>query len=106
QRDTMNQSISFAHTALHELTKATDILSPDPERSANFVVLRSPVVPSVLIEMGYLSNAHDCHQMATSVWRNRVAEAIADAVDRHFAPLAGNTPVAARGRVRTRRPVE
>ncbi|MDE2465409.1 MAG: N-acetylmuramoyl-L-alanine amidase, partial [Alphaproteobacteria bacterium] len=47
QRDTMNQSISFAHTALHELTKATDILSPDPERSANFVVLRSPVVPSV-----------------------------------------------------------
>ena len=106
QRDTMNQSISFAHSALHQLAKVTDILHPDPERSANFVVLRSPVVPSVLIEMGYLSDPHDCHQMATSVWRNRVAKAIADAVDRHFAPHPGNTPIAASDPVRLKRPVE
>ncbi len=106
QRNTMNQSISFAHTALHQLAKVTDILHPDPVRSANFVVLRSPVVPSVLIEMGYLSNPYDCHQMATSVWRNRVAKAIADAVDRHFARPPGNTPIATRGRLRLKRPVE
>ncbi len=106
QRNTMNQSISFAHGALQQLAKITDILHPDPARSANFVVLRSPVVPSVLIEMGYLSNPYDCHQMATSVWRNRVAKAIADAVDRHFSPHPGNTPIAARSPVRLNRPVE
>ena len=106
QRNTMNQSISFAHTALHQLAKVTDILHPDPDRSANFVVLRSPVVPSVLIEMGYLSNPYDCHQMATSVWRYRVAKAIADAVDRHFAFHSVNTPIATRSRVRLKRPVK
>jgi N-acetylmuramoyl-L-alanine amidase len=90
QRDTMNKSSRFAQEAVGRLSKATDILSPEPHRSANFVVLRSPDVPGVLIELGYLSNSHDCHQMATSDWRNRVAGAIADAVDRQFAPVVAS----------------
>lgn len=86
QRDTMNRSSRFATRVVHDLAHATDILSPDPHRSANFVVLRSPSIPAVLIELGYLSNRHDCHQMATSAWRSRVARAIAGAVDQQLAP--------------------
>ena len=90
QRDTMNKSSRFAQEVVGRLSKATDILSPEPHRSANFVVLRSPDVPGVLIELGYLSNSHDCHQMATSDWRNHVAGAIADAVDRQFVPVVAS----------------
>lgn len=96
QRDTMNRSVSFAHAAIHDLGSATDILPREPQRSANFVVLRAPDVPAVLIEMGYLSNAADCRQMQTLEWRNRVADAIADAVDRHFSGNGKNLPVAGR----------
>ena len=90
QRDTMNKSSRFATEAVASLRKVTDILALEPHRSANFVVLRSPDVPGVLIELGYLSNSHDCHQMATSGWRNHVAGAIADAVDRQFAPVVAS----------------
>lgn len=87
QRDTMNRSSRFAQESVRELGAATDVLPHDPHRSAAFAVLKAPDVPAVLIELGYLSNAQDAAQMATSRWRNRVAGAIADAVDRHFAPV-------------------
>jgi len=90
QRDTMNKSSRFAQTALDCLTAATDILPRQPHRSAAFVVLKAPDVPSVLIELGYLSNATDAAQMNTTRWRNGVAAAIARAVERHFAPASAS----------------
>lgn len=86
QRDTMNKSSHFAEGALAELGAVTDILPRQPHRSAAFVVLKSPDMPSVLIELGYLSNSHDAAQMQLESWRARVARAIAAAVDRQFAP--------------------
>ncbi|HEY0281309.1 MAG TPA: N-acetylmuramoyl-L-alanine amidase, partial [Rhizomicrobium sp.] len=85
QRDTMNKSSRFAETAIAELSHATDILPRQPHRSAAFVVLKAPDVPAVLIELGYLSNPRDAEQMNTAAWRSGVADAIARAVDRHFA---------------------
>jgi N-acetylmuramoyl-L-alanine amidase len=82
----MNRSSRFAQTAVENLSRATDILSRQPHRSAAFVVLKAPDVPAVLIELGYLSNPVDAAQMATAAWRAAVASAIAGAVDRHFAP--------------------
>jgi N-acetylmuramoyl-L-alanine amidase len=95
QRDTMNKSSRFAEFALSRLTRATDILPRQPHRSAAFVVLKAPDVPSVLIELGYLSNADDAAQMNTARWRNGVASAIAAAVERHFAPATAAAPGAA-----------
>ena len=92
QRDTMNRSSRFAQTLVHQLSGVTDVLAREPHRSANFVVLRAPDVPAVLIELGYLSNDGDCRQMATSAWRNRVAGALADAVDRQLAPAMATAP--------------
>ncbi len=94
QRDTMNRSSRFAQTAVIALSHATDILPRQPHRSAGFAVLKAPDVPAVLIELGYLSNPSDSRQMAAFGWRNGVAGAIADAVDRHFAstPDLAQTP--------------
>jgi N-acetylmuramoyl-L-alanine amidase len=86
QRDTINKSSRFATTALASLRNVTDILARSPHRSASLAVLVAPDVPAVLIELGYLSNAGDAAQMNTASWRDRVAGAIADAVDNHFAP--------------------
>ncbi len=92
QRDTMNKSSRFAQLIVSNLARATDILPRQPHRSAAFVVLKAPDVPSVLIELGYLSNAGDAAQMNTARWRNAVAGAIAAAVERHFAPATAQVP--------------
>lgn len=93
QRDTINRSSRFAQMALGQLRDATDILSPSPHRAASLAVLVAPDVPAVLIELGYLSNESDAAQMNTEAWRHRVAEAVAEAVDRNFSnTLAGTLP--------------
>ena len=56
--------------------------------SANFVVLRSPDVPSVLIEVGFISNPQDEKKLNTAKHRDQVAEAIAQGVHRHFIKTA------------------
>lgn len=85
QRDTVNKSSRFATTAIKQLSGVTDILARRPHRSASLAVLTAPDVPAVLMELGFLSNAHDARQMNTEAWRARVAEGIADAVDAQFA---------------------
>ena len=86
QRDTINKSSRFALTALNQLSGATDLLPRSPHRSASLAVLVAPDVPAVLIELGYLSNSSDAAQMNRDQWRAGVALAIADSVDRNFAP--------------------
>ena len=56
--------------------------------SANFVVLRSPDVPSVLIEVGFISNPQDEQNLNTRQHRDKVAQAIAQGVHRHFTKTA------------------
>ena len=92
QRDTINRSSRFAETALTQLRSATDILARSPHRAASLAVLVAPDVPAVLIELGYLSNSSDAAQMNTENWRSKVAQAIANAVDRHFAAGPGTQP--------------
>ena len=90
QRDTINKSSRFAQTALTRLAAATDLLQRSPHRSASLAVLIAPDVPAVLIELGYLSNSGDAAQMNTERWRGGLAQAIADSVDRNFAPAPAN----------------
>ena len=84
QRDTMNRSVRFAETVVSGLPAVTSVQPVKPHRSAGFAVLKAPDVPAVLIELGYLTNAKDESEMVTEAWRNRVANAIARAVDAHF----------------------
>ncbi len=52
--------------------------------SANFMVLRSPDVPSVLVEVGFISNPQDEQNLNTSAHRKKVATALAQGIHRHF----------------------
>ncbi len=83
-REIMNLSVRFAGTIIATLPGATAVHSPLPHRSADFAVLKAPDIPSVLIELGYLTNHDDETAMATAAWRSRVAVALSAAIDRHF----------------------
>jgi N-acetylmuramoyl-L-alanine amidase len=60
-------------------------LNHNPERSAGFVVLKAPEFPSVLVELGYLSNAQDVQSLASPGWRTKAATAMLKAIDAFFA---------------------
>lgn len=83
QRETKNNSAKFAQMLIPELHQAGDIRQKT-HRFAGFVVLKAPDVPSVLIELGYVTNRDDESAMVTSRWRRGMANAIARAVDRYF----------------------
>jgi N-acetylmuramoyl-L-alanine amidase len=83
QRETMNYSARFAATLVDEIDSAAKI-NVNPHRFAGFAVLKAPDVPSVLIEMGYLSNKQDERMLRDPRQRKRLAEAIRRAADRFF----------------------
>jgi N-acetylmuramoyl-L-alanine amidase len=55
-------------------------------KSASFVVLKAPDVPSVLVELGYVSNKADLKSMISTEWRERTADSVVRAVDAFFRP--------------------
>ena len=89
QRETKTFSVQFARTAMGELKVVTP-LHKRPVKSAGFKVLTAPDVPSVLIELGYMSDKGDLKHLVSPVWRRRTASALMQAIDTFFAPrLAG-----------------
>jgi len=87
RRETMNYSAHFAGILVGELKSAVP-LRRNSHRFAGFVVLKAPDVPSVLVEMGYLSNPQDASALANGNNQKRLAEAIRRAVDRYFIKIA------------------
>lgn len=83
QRETKNNSVKFAQVLVPELQRAGEVTQKS-HRFAGFRVLKAPDVPSVLIEVGYLSSREDESVMTTNRWRKRMADSIARAVDRYF----------------------
>ncbi len=84
QRNTKNHSALFARTLAGSI-KGAARLHKSPLRSAGFVVLKSPDVPSVLLELGYLSSPEDLKQMTSETWREKVSAAVVAAIDKFFA---------------------
>ncbi len=87
RRETRAYSHVFAGT-LVDYFKQVARLNKNSRRSAGFRVLKAPDVPSVLLELGYLSSARDEPNLVSTEWRDRVAGAVADAVDRFFSARA------------------
>ena len=80
RRETKTFSVQFARGLVAEMRNATR-MHKDPLRSAGFRVLRAPDVPSVLVELGYVSNRGDLKSLTSEAWRNRTAASIAQAID-------------------------
>ena len=92
QRETKAFSANFAHALAKEL-KATSRLHKHPLKSAGFRVLKEPDVPSVLIELGYVSSSQDLKYLLSDAWRSRAIDSIAQAITTFFATrLAGSGP--------------
>jgi N-acetylmuramoyl-L-alanine amidase len=83
RRETKTFSVQFAQ-ALVSSMKASTRLHQNPLKSASFVVLKAPDVPSVLVELGFVSNKMDLKSLTSLEWRERTADAIAQAVDAYF----------------------
>ena len=90
QRETKTFSVRFARDVVGQL-RDTARLYKHPIKSAGFVVLKDPDVPSVLIELGYLSSAADRKNLISAAWRSKTAGALAEAVDAFFAPRLANS---------------
>lgn len=83
QRETQNKSTTAADDLLFALATNQPLLTR-PKRSAGFAVLKAPDVPSVLIELGFLSNRSDAKRLNDPEGRARIAGAIAEGVFRYF----------------------
>ncbi|MDE2006059.1 MAG: N-acetylmuramoyl-L-alanine amidase [Rhodospirillales bacterium] len=83
-RETHIQSGAFAGRLVGSLAEVTPMLQ-NPERHAGFVVLQSANIPSVLVEMGFMSNRGDEAALRRPAHRHAIARAMRAAVDAYFA---------------------
>ncbi|WP_162249118.1 N-acetylmuramoyl-L-alanine amidase [Devosia sp. Root685] len=83
RREMRKQSYVAAQAIVHQLEPSV-ALRRFPVRQADFFVLQAPDVPSVLIELGFLSNLDDITNLTQSDWQNRTAEAIARGISTYF----------------------
>jgi N-acetylmuramoyl-L-alanine amidase len=90
QRESKNHAVFFSKKAVAQLKPLT-LMTGKPMRSAGFMVLKAPDVPSVLLELGYLSSKADEKLLTSNAWQSRIARAFAQAVDGYFATEVAST---------------
>lgn len=78
--DTQPRSEAFAKHLSSHLAQAGLALHRNPVKGAAFSVLKSPDIPSALVEMGFLTDPSDRANLVNPEWRARMAQAIAGAV--------------------------
>ncbi|MEA2867499.1 MAG: N-acetylmuramoyl-L-alanine amidase [Bradyrhizobium sp.] len=84
QRETRTFSNRFARLLAGQM-KNTARMYKHPLKSAGFRVLKAPDVPSVLVELGYVSNKGDLEHLVSEDWRSRTVGSMAQAIDAFFA---------------------
>ncbi|MCA1972194.1 MAG: N-acetylmuramoyl-L-alanine amidase [Caenispirillum sp.] len=83
QRETMNLSSRIAEQLIDELQRDVKLLRQS-HRFAGFAVLKAPDVPSILIEMGYLSNADEERLLRQAAYRAKLGKALERTLDGFF----------------------
>ena len=90
RRETKTFSAQLAQGLVAEMKNATR-LHQNPLKSAAFVVLKAPDIPSVLVELGFVSNKSDIKSLVSPEWRERTSDSMVHAVDIFLTTrLAGN----------------
>jgi len=82
RRDTQARSLKFAELVVGEVAKETPVLRR-PLRRDSFHVLKAPDMPSVLLELGFVSNETDRKRLQSDAWRLKTAEAVKRAIDEY-----------------------
>ncbi len=90
QRETKNRSAAFAELLVHDMGQVTLMLR-NSHRFAGFAVLKAPDIPSVLIELGYLSDAQDEALLISPLHRTKLATAMLHAIDGYYTEMASGT---------------
>lgn len=83
QNDSRNKSSKFAGYVVNEMRQKVKLVS-NAHKFAGFAVLKAPDIPSVLIELGYLSNYTEEKNLRDSAYRKKLGEAITRSVVRYF----------------------
>jgi N-acetylmuramoyl-L-alanine amidase len=84
QRETRTFSNRFARLLAGEMKNSARMYK-HPLKSAGFRVLKAPDVPSVLVELGYVSNKSDLEHLVSDSWRARTVGSMVQAIDAFFA---------------------
>jgi N-acetylmuramoyl-L-alanine amidase len=90
QRESKNHAMFFSKKAVTHLKPLT-LMTGKPLRSAGFMVLKAPDVPSVLLELGFLSSKSDEKLLTSTAWQTKIAKAFATAIDAYFATEVAST---------------
>ena len=87
QRETLAGSARISSLIVRSARNRV-LLLRKPRRSANFAVLRAPDVPSVLVELGFLTNSRDEELLRTMKYRKRISAVLARAIAQYFSRMA------------------
>jgi N-acetylmuramoyl-L-alanine amidase len=85
QNNTMRESFQFAETLLKDI-KAVNPLKYPSYRQANFIVLKAPTIPSVLVEMAYITNKEDERLLNRNDFQEKIAKTLGTSVKKYFGP--------------------
>ena len=89
-RDTMNQSKFFANVVVDNMRNRGMRILSRPHRYAGFAVLKAPDTPSVLVEMGFMSNKNEARLLSSSSYQTKIAAALTDSIDDYFKKVNAN----------------
>lgn len=89
---TRERTSVFARSVI-EFMGTTTNLKDNPDRSAAFVVLKTAKVPSILIELGYVTNTDDAQLLKSEKWREKVSGSITTAIDNYFGNQLARLPM-------------
>jgi N-acetylmuramoyl-L-alanine amidase len=93
RRETRGFSHGFARYLVEEMESVAR-LNRNPLRQAGFRVLRAPDVPSVLVELGYLSSRRDIELLRSQEWRDKTTQSMAEAIGAYFTTRFANRGLA------------
>jgi N-acetylmuramoyl-L-alanine amidase len=82
----------FVKSVIEYMGESTS-LKDNPDRSAAFVVIKSAKVPSILIELGYVTNEEDAELLKSDAWREKVTGSIVTAIDNYFSHQLARLPM-------------
>ena len=78
-----NSSTEFADILVNKVEERSELLTR-PHRYAGFAVLKSPNYPSVLVELGFITNDKDRNNFGNRNWQSSVATKFVEAINQNF----------------------